>query len=144
MFSPADLWIVPPPSHSAWFARLDWYLNWQMCKGSAYKAMPPAAELFRLLHENGIEMEAIPSNENAPLLISAGRLTPAKQCVVLPYRTDLKEWLEEAKDIAMKLQVGTAQLFLPADAEVDKAEKIWSKIEGECVAHFTADIQEHP
>lgn len=143
MFSPTDLWIVPPPNHSAWFSRLDWYLNWQMIKGTSHRSMPPAAELFRLLHENGMEMDVMPSNENAPLLISARGLTPASQCLVLPMRGDLKEWIEEAKDIAVKLQCESAQVFLPAGADEEKAEKIWAKLEGKCAAQFTTDIQEH-
>jgi hypothetical protein len=140
MLSKTDLWIVPPMQHSAWFAHLDWYLNWQMCKGLAHKSLALDAQMYRLAEEYDIPVESPHSADKAPLLIACKNLSPADYCLVLPFKGDLKDWLVEAKTIAFKIKAADVHIFLPIGADVDKAEKAWSKMSGECEVHFTADL----
>ena len=138
MFLDSDLWIVPPASHSAWFSRLDWYLNWQMSRGLNHRQSPLAAELFRISEEHGLRIDAHdPLDEQAPLLVSGRNLVPAKACVVLPYHGDLQEWLAQAQSIASKLKSTRAQVFLPTGAQVKSPSKSWKL--PLCPADFTND-----
>lgn len=141
MLSKTDLWIVPPSQHSAWFAHLDWYLNWQMCKGLVHRTATPDAQVFMLAKEYEIPVSSSTVSEKSPLLISCGTLVPAKSCLVLPFKGDLKEWLIEAKTIAFKLMCANVHIFLPAGSETDKAEKAWSKLSGECTVTFFEDTE---
>ncbi|NJL25506.1 MAG: hypothetical protein HC902_10270 [Calothrix sp. SM1_5_4] len=56
-----DLWVLPSPRYSHWLSRLDWYLNWQICKGLAYGGLHLPAELYRISEEYGV---AVPSRPN--------------------------------------------------------------------------------
>ncbi len=141
MLSKTDLWIVPPSSHSAWFAHLDWYLNWQMCKGQSHQAPVPEAQVYRLAAEYGLSVSDSPLAKNSPLLIACKNLTPADQCLVLPFGGDLKKWLIEAKTIAFKMKCENVQVFLPAGSDVAGAEKTWDKLSGDCTAKFTHDLE---
>ncbi len=138
-----DLWIIPPAKHSAWFSRLDWYLNWQMCKGLAHRNTPPHAEIFRLAGEHGIPVDSSPSGmADAPLMISGRGLVPAKACVVVGYNGELKDWLTQAKWITFQMQATNSRVHLPAGASTAKAVAIWEKLEGSCVAEFVEDHRE--
>jgi hypothetical protein len=139
--SKTDLWIVPPSSHSAWFAQLDWYLNWQMCKGLTHKPATVDAEVYRLAQAYEVPVSSPKIAKDAPLLIACRGLSPAGQCLVLPYTGDLKQWLLEAKTIAFKMKCENVQVFLPADASADKAEKTWIGLNGECRAEFINDFE---
>lgn len=139
--SKTDLWIVPPSSHSAWFAQLDWYLNWQMCKGLTHKPVVADAQMYRLAEAYEVQIQSAPLSKNAPLLIAAREFLPAAQCLVLPYGGDLKQWLLEAKTIAFKMKCESAQVFLPSGADAEKAEKTWMGLSGECRAIFTNDFE---
>jgi hypothetical protein len=141
MLSKTDLWIVPPSHHSAWFARLDWYLNWQMCKGLIHKPGTVDAEVYRLAAAYEVPVISPKIGKEAPLLISCRGLSPAGQCLVLPFSGDLKQWLVEAKTIAFKMKCESVQIFLPAGADADKAEKTWIGLSGECRAEFTNDLE---
>jgi|GEM_PF-3639612 len=140
----SDLWFVPPSSHSAWFSRLDWYLNWQMCKGLSHRNAPPPAEIFRLAEEHGLKVENSGLDlDHAPLMISGQGLIPAQACVVLGFRGELKEWLTQVKTIAFQLQAPHARVYLPTGAERSKAVSLWEKLTGNCTAEFIDDSQEH-
>lgn len=141
MLSKTDLWIVPQSSHSAWFAQLDWYLNWQMCKGLTHKAAVADAQMYRLAEAYEVRMESPPLNKEAPLLVACREFLPAPQCLVLPFGGDIKQWLLEAKTIAFKMKCASAHVFLPAGAQADKAEKTWIGLSGECRASFTNDFE---
>lgn len=136
-----DLWIVPQSSHSAWFSQLDWYLNWQMCKGLTHKPAVADAQMYRIAEAYEVKIDSAPLSKTAPLLVATSPYLPAAQCLVLPYGGDLKQWLLEAKTIAFKMKCQSAQVFLPAGAQADKAEKTWIGLSGECRANFTNDFE---
>ncbi len=140
----SDLWFVPPAQHSAWFTRLDWYLNWQMCKGLQHRVAPPAAELFRLAEEYNVKIgnQGLDS-DHAPLLVSGQGLIPARACVVLNFTGELKSWLASAKALAFQMQAEHARIHLPRGAEKAQAVGIWEKLTGHCTAEFIEDNQEH-
>ncbi len=139
----SDLWFVPPSTHSAWFSRLDWYLNWQMSKGLAHSHAIPSADLFRLAGEHGVTIEPAQTlPPHAPLMISGVGLIPAKACVVLPFNGQLETWLAQAKAIAFELRATTARIYLPAGTGQTEAAGSWRKLTGTCTAEFTEDTTE--
>lgn len=138
-----DIWFVPPSSDSAWFSRLDWYLNWQMCKGQAHETAIPAAELFRIGEDHNLKIiSPKPLPASAPLMVSGAGLIPAKTCVMLPYKGELKDWLEKAKAVAFDFQAVSARVYLPNGATTAKAVGYWEKLTGTCTAEFIEDTRE--
>ncbi len=127
-FAPCDLWVLPLPAHSTWFARVDWYLNWQLCKGLAHEQAKPSLQLFRVLEENGMHFEDQP-REKVPLLVfSKGRI-PATKCLVLECSQTLAEWLRTIHRMASDLKVQSLRVFLPKHFSKSEAQKLWQERE---------------
>lgn len=142
MFPESDLWVVPPSSHSAWFARLDWYLNWQMCKGLAHPRMRPSAEVESLANEYGIPIPYAQVADPGPLLISSSGLVPAAKCVVLPFSSDLRGWISQAVSLAEGLGATSLCIFLPAKTQMDSAQTVWSHLDCNIKVSFITDQEE--
>jgi hypothetical protein len=120
-----DLWVLPTPSESQWFARIDWYLNWQMCKGLAFEKARPSVELFRILEEGELQFEASVSDPSWPLMVMSHGRIPCSKCMVIDPRGSLDGWLNRAFEQAQKLKVRSLRLFLPKNAEKSQAESLW-------------------
>ncbi|HMN69260.1 MAG TPA: hypothetical protein PKC28_12025 [Bdellovibrionales bacterium] len=127
MLPESDLWVLPPAAHSAWFARLDWYLNWQMSQGQAHAPRRPSPTLQQIAKEHGVRADFVTIREGAPLLVSSRGLLPAEKCVVLPYHDNVKDWMHELGAIAEQLGAAKVTVFLPAEVKSDAAAKHWSK-----------------
>lgn len=141
MLSETDLWVVPPSNHSAWFARLDWYLNWQMCKGLAHRPARPSPEVERLAAEYDIPIPFAASADPGPLLIASHGLVPAEKCLVLPYAGDLKAWLTRMARVAEELRSDSVAVFLPSGVSRGSAESLWP---GPMEARFVEDQEDWP
>ena len=139
MFQTADLWVLPPASQSSWFARVDWYLGWQMCKGMNYRLPTISSDLQILARDHKIPVPQIHVKAQRPLLIATRGLLPTNSLAVLPLNDDVKAWLAEAKKMATEMGAREVLVFLPTATETEKAEKIWLKADGECTAKFVAD-----
>lgn len=139
---PCDLWVLPPPRASAWFSRVDWYLNWQLSKGIAYSGLHLPNEVLRLSEDYEVPLPApTPLPENAPLLVlSLGRL-PSSKCTVVDSKTFGKAWLEQIHEICLNLDVKNVHIFLPAKMDLAEAKKTWSAKFASREARFTADAE---
>ena len=142
MFSKTDLWVVPQASQSAWLGRLDWYLNWQLCKGSAHVPQRPSAEMLRLAKAYDIPIPDLEVTEVAPLMVACEDLVPARTCLLMPYSGQLKVWLKQISTIANGLGVRSLDVFLPTGTTVANAEKAWSSLDAQQEAQFIADYEE--
>ena len=142
MLPQSDLWVVPPPPHSAWFARLDWYLNWQMSKGLAHRPAKLSSAIERLAAEYEIVIPSIPIADPASLLIACKGLVPAEKCIVLPFNGDLTEWLAQISNLTRDLVALSVSIFLPANISLEGAQKIWSTRESAHDVRFIADHEE--
>lgn len=138
MVAPCDLWVLPTPRFSRWFTHLDWYFNWQMCKGLAYGGLHLPAETYRVAEEFGVPVSERSESEK-PLLISCAGKVPAKSCLVLDSKGGLKEWLSEIKTLATTLKVSDVRVFLPTGTSVKDAEKIWKQTD--FTVHFSPDLE---
>lgn len=138
--TPCDLWVIPPPRMSSWFARLDWYLNWQMTRGLAYSGLHLSNELMSLAEHYEVQVPDLKVPDEPPLLVLSHARVPAKKCLVLNMRPGgLGEWLREAHDIGVKLGAEKLQIFLPAQTKVKDAKGIWAKQFSSRSAEFFAD-----
>lgn len=133
----SDLWILPTPRKSGWFSRVDWYLNWQMCKALSYPGLHLPSETLRLAQDYEVDLETSIKSKTLPLMVITGGLVPAKLCVVVE-SSDTREWLQEACAIAEKVQAKKVHVFLPSGIDEEEADRIWpKKFNGEVV--FSAD-----
>lgn len=140
--NPCGLWVLPPPRLSAWFPLVDWYLNWQMSKGIAYSGLHLPNEVLRLAEDYEVELPMIKTAQQpAPLLIlSHGRL-PTDKCVVLDYLEDNENWLNQAHQISLDLDVKNVHVFLPAKVAKEQAAKIWGASFANREARFSSDME---
>lgn len=128
LVSDYDLWVLPPPAHSRWFSRIDWYLNWQMSKGLSHQKMKPSVELFRVMEDAGISIQPDPVFPPTPLLVSSTGRVASERCVVIDFKDDLNGWLASVHALCANLKSKHARIFLPQGSETGTAEKIWKKM----------------
>lgn len=142
MATPCDLWILPTPRNSRWFTHLDWYLNWQMCKGLAYGGLHLPPETYRVAEEYGVSVTDRDTAGEAPLLLSVEGRIPAYRCLVIDYDEGLRAWLDQAGRLAKGLQAREVRVFLPTGHRPSEAKKSW-KTTGIDV-QFLPDLEANP
>jgi hypothetical protein len=123
--SSSDLWVIPPAEQSRWFSHIDWYLNWQLCRGLAREKLKPSVELFRVLEETGIRYVEQEVEKSSPLMVAAEGRLPAALCVVVAREKTLKSWLSSVRKMSAKLNARSLRIFLPTGAKHDEAVEIW-------------------
>jgi hypothetical protein len=123
-----DLWVIPPSAHSQWFARIDWYLNWQMSKGLAFQRQKPPAELLRVLEDAGIAYEPEHASDGAPLMVASGGKVGSERCVVVDFGGKLPAWLHSVHGLCKDLQCRRTRVFLPRGSSKAEAETLWTKL----------------
>lgn len=123
-----SLWVLPPPNHSAWFAKIDWYLNWQMTRGLTHEPRQPSAALIRLARDHGLPDPVVGNTSPVPLMVSArGRLN-AEQCVVMGAPENLADWLKRIHALIQTLNQSSARVHLPSGATRQKAHELWKNL----------------
>jgi hypothetical protein len=140
-----DLWVIPPSAHSRWFARIDWYLNWQMSKGLAQQRQKPPLELMRVLEDSGLAFEPNMDASAGPLLVgSAGRIG-CERCLVLDFKSDVSAWLGLVHKHCSDLLSKRARVFLPHGVSAAAAQAQWKKLSPlETHLEFSIDEEKAP
>lgn len=136
----SDLWFFPPAKESPWLAKVDWYLNWQMCKGLDHGGIHVPAETLKVAEEFGIAVPEV-STRRTPLMVYARGLLPTNHCVVLETTNALGDWLKQIHDISKKLQAKSIQIFLPATASQETAQQAWEKLKSDLEIRFITDLE---
>ena len=139
LLTPCDLWALPTPRHSRWFTQLDWYLNWQMCKGLAYPGLHLPDETHQVATEYGVALQDRPHNPQAPLLVAPAGRVPAARCVVIDGAADPQGWLRAIAQVATSLQASSVRVFLPQGLTPAAAEKMWPSTQHN--VSFTSDLE---
>ncbi len=121
----SDLWIVPDLEKSQWTARLDWYLNFQVCKASRHQqpALPSFVE--EVLRETELDKKNFKNRDQAPLMIASSELLPNKWVVVLPWSGDLTKWTAQVFEIWQKLKEPSLRIFLPPGQSTGNLQLAW-------------------
>jgi hypothetical protein len=135
-----DLWIFPAPRASRWFARLDWYLNWQMCKGVSYAGLHLPEETYRVAETHGHALR-VENLDQPPLLVLPGARVPTKKCLVLDdFDAPLETWFGALAAHALSLRARTARIFLPTGRSLAEAEAAWARIHSDLDVSFATDL----
>ena len=127
-FNPgADLWILPAAGQSHWTEKLDWYLNFQICKASRH--IPPQVGEFikDVLTETELPAIEIKAARQAPLMIASAELLPNKWVVVLPISDGFDSWVAEVARIWKQLGSPTFRAFLPPGQSAGRLLELWHK-----------------
>lgn len=136
--SQADLWFFPPAKHSRWFSHFDWYLNWQMCKGSAHSGLHLPPETLTVAQEYNIPVPEL-SHGQTPLMVSCEGLLPPKHCIVVDHPNPLDTWLSQIQEISQRLGAKKLHIFLPRGASQESATTSWKKLDSRIDASFMSD-----
>ena len=138
------MWVVPTPNYSTWFTRLDWHLNWQMCKGLARRSISVPEAIESLASEYEIAIPSLEPSDLNSLMIAGQQLIPTSKCLVLPYTEDFRLWLERAAEASARLNLKEILVFLPADINITTAKTVWSKVGTQINVKFIQDNEEQP
>lgn len=121
----SSLWVIPDLEKSHWTAKLDWYLNFQICKSSRHslKNLPPALSQF--LNDSELADKSLPSNPSYPLMIATEELLPNKWTVVIPWENDMTKWREQVFKIWQDLKEPSLRVFLPPGQNAGDLQTPW-------------------
>lgn len=121
----SDLWIVPDLEKSQWTAKLDWYLNFQICKASRHKSPSIPEFLSSVVSETELQLPKVPSTKNLSLMISSDSLLPNKWVVILPWTGDLGQWTSRIFEIWQQLKEPSLRVFLPPGQSTGNLQSAW-------------------
>lgn len=125
-FNPgSDLWIVPDLEKSQWTAKLDWYLNFQVCKSSRHTSPTLPNYVTGVLSETDLAVRTPQEMNSSPLMISSQNLLPNKWVVVLPWNGDLSAWSATIFDVWNKLKEPSLRVFLPPGQSTGNLQTAW-------------------
>ncbi|MGE9746555.1 hypothetical protein [Bdellovibrio bacteriovorus] len=121
----SDLWIVPDLEKSPWTAKLDWYLNFQVCKSSRHQSPTLPDFLGSVLEQTELNKPAVPAVSDKPLMIASDKLLPNKWVVILPWNDDLTPWTAEIFRIWKNLNEPTLRIFMPPGQSTGNLQIAW-------------------
>lgn len=121
----SDLWIVPDLEQSPWTAKLDWYLNFQICKASRHHTLPLSSYVSEVLAETELERPALGDKASAPLMIASQSLLPNKWVVILPWNGDMNDWSQKIIGIWQNLKQPSLRIFLPPGQNAGSLDRSW-------------------
>lgn len=121
----ADLWILCDLEKSPWTAKIDWYLNFQICKSSRHHSQSLPEFLSEVLEKTELEKKNIQLDKSAPLMIASQDLLPNKWVVLLPWNNDMAGWSTQAFEIWKKLNKPSLRVFLPPGQSAGNFQTPW-------------------
>jgi hypothetical protein len=121
----SDLWIVPDLEKSQWTAKLDWYLNFQICKSSRHISPTLPEFVSSVVGESELQLSSPSVAALAPLMISSEHLLPNKWVVILPWNGDLREWSAKIFEVWNKLKEPSLRVFLPPGQSTGNLQTAW-------------------
>lgn len=121
----SDLWIVPDLEKSPWTAKLDWYLNFQVCKSSRHQSPTLPDFLGLVLEQTELNKPSLPAVSDQPLMIASDKLLPNKWVVILPWNEDLTKWTAEIFRIWKNLNEPTLRIFMPPGQSTGNLQIAW-------------------
>lgn len=119
----SDLWIVPDLEKSQWAAKLDWHLNFQICKSSRHVSKQLPAFLNDVLVET--ELDKKPLRTSGPLMIASSELLPNKWVVIVPWNDNLAAWTSQIFEIWKNLKEPSLRVFLPPGQNAGNLPAEW-------------------
>lgn len=126
----SDLWIVPDLEKSQWTAKLDWYLNFQICKSARHETPQLSSFVSEVLAESELEKIPVPTTKSWPLMIASERLLPCKWVVVVPWNGSISSWAEKSFEVWQNLKEPSLRVFLPPGQSTGSFEGSWNSYRG--------------
>lgn len=124
----SDLWVLPALNESPWTTKLDWYLNFQICKASRHESASVPSYLNEVLKETEQKAYVFKkgSAEHAaqPLMISSAPLLPNKWVVLISQK---ENWAQEVHEVWKGLKQPSLRVFLPPGQSAGHFQKEWQK-----------------
>jgi len=112
----AEIWVIPPPAESAWAARIDWYLNFQISRGLASKPSSRSSVIEKLLSNIKWTLPLDFKVDHASLLIAPMGRVPANWILIPEAWNNEEHLLRQLKD----LKSAKIRIFPPAGVSVDR------------------------
>jgi hypothetical protein len=123
----SDLWIVPDLERSRWTAKLDWYLNFQICKSSRHQTAPLSEFVQEVLAETEQTAPQLSLEGPSSLMIASPELLPNKWVLVVPWTENMSAWTASIFKIWSGLQEPSVRIFLPPGQSAGSLQQHWQK-----------------
>lgn len=123
----ADLWICADLANSKWTGELDWHLNHQIRKGLSHQSRQLSTDMTNLLQENQISWANIQAKDEN-LLVSSSVQLPARWVLVLPWKSQLGEWVQQAFEHWKSLGQPQVRFFLPQNIALAEFSREWRRL----------------
>ena len=121
----SDLWIVPDLERSRWTAKLDWYLNFQICKASRHHSPKLPEFVGHVLRETEQGFPNVSLTADSPLMISSSDLLPNKWVLVVPWTENMSAWTEKVVKTWRDLKEPSLRIFLPPGQSAGSLQQQW-------------------
>lgn len=123
----SDLWIVPDLERSRWTAKLDWYLNFQICKASRHESARLPEFVGSVLRETDQAFPNVSVPTDSILMISSSELLPNKWVLVVPWTENIAEWTDKVIKAWQDLKEPSLRIFLPPGQSAGSIQQQWQK-----------------
>lgn len=121
----SDLWILPDAGNSRWTVKIDWYLNFQICKAERHHSRALPEYVAEVLSETGLERPVLRYASHAPLLIPSQNLLPNKWIAILPLHKSYSQWVADIAQSWESLQNPSLRVFLPPGQNAGSFHGLW-------------------
>lgn len=121
----AQLWVLPDISNSRWTLKVDWYLNFQICKANRHTLRDLPEFIEHVVHDTGLEKPVIKYDEHSTLLIASEHLLPNKWVGLIPLHKNYAQWVEQVSETWVSLQNPSLRIFLPAGHSPGDFNELW-------------------
>lgn len=125
-----DLWIVCQATNSNWTVKLDWLINFQICKFEIRKKVSASNFIQQVVSQTELDVPIEIKSENEVLLISTPKLIPAKWIAQIPF-SDIEIWTKEIYKTWSSLGKPSLRVFLPSKVETASYSELWNRLDQE-------------
>ena len=122
----ADLWALSDSVQSAWSAKIDWHLGFQIKKQRLKILQKPSPKINSILKKYQIpSLKWSSSTSPLPLLIESSLYLPNLWTLEVPFSTN---WLDTIYDIWCSLNQPSLRIFAPKEIKKEAIEKKWKSV----------------
>jgi hypothetical protein len=121
----AQLWALPNISNSRWAVKIDWYLNFQICRAQRHISRELPEFVDHVITETGLDKPILKYDDNSTLLISSEHLLPNKWVALVPLHANYGRWVQQVSETWSSLQKPSLRVFLPAGQSAGDFNELW-------------------
>lgn len=121
----AQLWVIPDVSNSSWTMKIDWYLNFQICRAQRHSMRHLPEYVDKVIDQTGLDKPVVTTSDSSTLLIASENLLPNKWVALVPLHKNYAQWVQQVAETWASLGHPTLRIFLPAGQKAGQFNELW-------------------